>query len=324
MEKHNISIPFYKELTKERNWKSINKKKFFISRLNLVIKEKQICNKIYNGEIIQGFSSPLGERTIEEIEYEEELSKIDFLRTINNYIVTQRNIENYINELGIHLGLDKFAKIDNSFKFSSKKLFEETFNKNITFESSSTTSIKRKYKVTKEFVPEKYEKVYAVIPYKKVRYEVFLSFVDYLLVEYSCSMLGFRKKRVKHPCPNLKRNFHNNKIIYKQPLFVADIWKPLDNNSIWLVPEDKYQLEVQDPNSIFMKPFNNCSKKQYIEIPPYSFKDIPTLYQLSNAAFPLKWIKRKGDWTIDELKELELLEYQKKQNLGKLKVFKDI
>jgi hypothetical protein len=31
----------------------------------------------------------------------------------------------------------------------------------------------------------------------------------------------------------------------------------------------------------------------------------PTLYTLSNIAFPLRWIDRKGPWTREELEKIE-------------------
>jgi hypothetical protein len=31
----------------------------------------------------------------------------------------------------------------------------------------------------------------------------------------------------------------------------------------------------------------------------------PTLYTLSNLAFPLRWIDRKGPWTREELEQIE-------------------
>jgi hypothetical protein len=34
----------------------------------------------------------------------------------------------------------------------------------------------------------------------------------------------------------------------------------------------------------------------------------PTLYTLSNIAFPLRWIDRKGPWTREELEQIEMEE----------------
>jgi hypothetical protein len=34
----------------------------------------------------------------------------------------------------------------------------------------------------------------------------------------------------------------------------------------------------------------------------------PTLETLSNIAFPYRWIDRKSDWTIEELKTIEINE----------------
>jgi hypothetical protein len=65
--------------------------------------------------------------------------------------------------------------------------------------------------------------------------------------------------------------------------------------------EDEYVREVEDPDEITVIRAKR-TKRRAVEFP----KTVPTLYQIARATFPEKWIKRKGEWSEEDLMQIEL------------------
>ncbi len=140
------------------------------------------------------------------------------------------------------------------------------------------------------------QRLIAVSAYQRYAYDIYLSWVDYLRVQYRTTALGLRKKRRKYPPPSSQR--HPNWIKFHVPLATAHFWRPLPKSSI-VTYEARYENEVKDPEEIDIVPPEDLLSHHAPR------PDVPTLYQLSNIAFPLKWIHRKGEWTEEELKKIE-------------------
>ena len=68
-----------------------------------------------------------------------------------------------------------------------------------------------------------------------------------------------------------------------------------------LTPTEAIQLQRE-----LKKKINLGALNKPIHLPLPKDPERPTLYTLSNIAFPLRWIDRKGDWTADDLKRMEL------------------
>jgi hypothetical protein len=132
-----------------------------------------------------------------------------------------------------------------------------------------------------------------------MRYDVYFSFIDYLFVSYK-NALGLKKRKKD---PDVENNRHINKIVLKMPAFSFVAWEQVDN-SIWEIPESEYKNEVIDQSKIEIEPIKDTSDC-YIPIPEYSYDNIPTLYQIANSAFPLKWQKKSSDWTKEDLRKLD-------------------
>ena len=97
------------------------------------------------------------------------------------------------------------------------------------------------------------------------------------------------------------------------PLSAIYYWKRLPKSSV-LIPATKYKIEVVNPDECEIRPPED--KREYYETVPSK----PTLYQLSNLAFPLKWIKRpgNGEWTEEQLRRIEEDE-QRETAIGRLR-----
>jgi hypothetical protein len=88
------------------------------------------------------------------------------------------------------------------------------------------------------------------------------------------------------------------------PLFRLIYWN-LEAESSLLFTESEYRnlTKVVHPDRIT---FEELRAPLRLAMPQR--REQPTLYTLSNIAFPLRWVDRKGPWTRQELEQIELEE----------------
>jgi len=165
------------------------------------------------------------------------------------------------------------------------------------------------FEITNTISPDITESIVAVPAYKRKAYDLFLSYVDFLKVDYERSLLGLRKKAKKYP-QIIDFNKHPNRVKFGIPISTIMYWEFLPNSSV-LMLENEHQIQVADAEQISI---NNpqCEKKKYVNFP-----NVPSLYQIANAAFPLKWVLRTPEskkWTEEDLKKIELDEVKNQKN----------
>ena len=166
MLKYTISIPYFKEITKKEKWHSEDNKTYFIMRLNVFIK-KSYVGSLFNGEIIGAFSSPLGTRILEEITLNIKEGQTNINKTIESYITENELFASVANELSANLSIPKNALGGNIKTVFSEKLRELTETATHC-EVVRTKEIEKTHKITKEFLPDRREEIYAVRTYKRV------------------------------------------------------------------------------------------------------------------------------------------------------------
>jgi len=145
---------------------------------------------------------------------------------------------------------------------------------------------------------------HAMVGYRKYMQDVYLHYIDYLFVEYRTTAFGLRKKKRNLPRP--VGTAHINLIPIHMPLFRSFYWK-LEAESSLLYTETEYQNlpKVVHPDRVT---FDALPVGETIRLPMPRREEQPTLYTLSNIAFPLRWIDRKGPWTREELEQIEMEE----------------
>jgi len=125
--------------------------------------------------------------------------------------------------------------------------------------------------------------------------------LDVLEVDYRRGTFGLRKKRRKYPefIEQETRKLRANEIQLDYHVGTFEYWRLVPEQS-WMIPKDEFRLEVADPLEIRRRPLTRLAK-----VCLRSKFQVPSLYKLSNATFPLKWIKRSGPWEMEELLAIE-------------------
>jgi hypothetical protein len=195
----------------------------------------------------------------------------------------------------------------NTFSSKLSAGFQEKIKTSVTRSLSNTTTVSSEVSIKLELY-QKVEKEakelhLAIAGYKKYRREVYLHYIDYLFVEYRPTTWGLRKKKTNLPRP--VGSEHANRIKVNLPLFKITFWE-FDPMASLIYTESEYKQlpnKIKNPDRVITEKLETP-----INLPLPVKPEKPTLYTLSNIAFPLRWIDRKGPWTKEDLMKLEMEE----------------
>jgi hypothetical protein len=311
MKRIELTLPFSVELTQEDSWSVLNEKKtsFGIVRCHFQLNERLIEEPHKVGEALAVYKSPKGVGSQHVISSSFELEEIKQVSSIEKFLVENESVALFASEFAAKAGVNKHSNVSAKVKSElSQKLKTSVSSANELHESQKirkTTTFEIKNDIGADIILP----IVAVPAYKRKAYDLILSYVDFLRVDYERSLFGLRRKAKKSP-PIIDFNEHPNKIKFGLPLCTIMYWEFSPRSSVLMI-EDEHKVEVKDAEQIAICP-PMCKKIKYVKFP-----DVPSLYQIANAAFPLKWILRKcpdKSWTEETLKLIELDEIKKKPN----------
>lgn len=292
-----LTIPFAEDLTKEAGWAQLDRYLYFIARFHLHIEQYQTGEFAF-GDILRSFhTTPHSETEVVQL-FEQEVTVVDLRETTRSAALSKDLTEKITATIG---GAAKSPFYEVSTNIGAA--LEETIRAGLeeSLRSSETVSRREKksFTVRQTIKAGSPELQYAVAGYRKYHRDVFLHYIDYLFVEYKRTAFGLRKKKRNLPRP--VGTAHVNLIPIHMPLFRLSYWS-LEAESSLLFTETEYQSlpKVAHPDRVAFEELRELIK---LAIP--SREEQPTLYTLSNIAFPLRWIDRQGPWTREELEQIE-------------------
>lgn len=303
---HIFEVPFYRDLTKSEGWRDVDGKgvKYQVVRAFFKMVSSHMPGACSLGRKFDVLGAPSGvaQDRIKILEMEAEI--FDELQTIEKSVVESSAMYKIIGSLSGEIGDGKLlkagAKLDEERCLSLKDMFQAEFQ--------VTNSTRRKKTIRYEFkdtVSSDYsEQICGAAAYQRCRADLYLLRLDFLNVEYRRTLLGLRKKLTKYPFPHPScRRVDDHPNILRVGMPVAEIryWELLPRSSV-LIKDSDYKQVVEDDAEIELLPPRDDAKRR-----PYWGTDSPTLYQLSNVAFPFKWVNKKhGNLTKQELMSIEI------------------
>jgi hypothetical protein len=295
---HEFSIPFAVDLTKETKW---NRAKdhpygYWIIRCHFLIRQRQTNAAVVYGRKLAIIETADGVQpeTVDSIKTK--FSTMQVRETVFESIKQAECMRTFTDLLAVSIGSDPIGKISAHTKDESVYKLVETFKQSFKIQETVTKEEEREYKLTYKVDPSVITRLVAVAAYQCYAYDVYLTYADYLSVRYTKGPLAVRKKRTKRPL--VDGHNHKNWIKINVPLVSISLWHPLLHSAI-LIPENEYVNQMENEEEIKIDA-PQTTHRYFVGKPACS-----TLYQISNVAFPLKWIKRKTVWTEDELKKIE-------------------
>jgi len=127
-------------------------------------------------------------------------------------------------------------------------------------------------------------RVIQAAPYLKITYDAYLVYADYLQVEYAKRALRLRVERVKSPpLGNDPTKTHRNIIMFNIPLGRFVVFERLGTQDMSYVSPERFARFGVDPQQVTVSPIPHPKRHEV-----RAFREVPTLYRISNATFPLK------------------------------------
>lgn len=295
-----LTVPFAEGLTKEAGWVQLDHYLYFIARFHLQIEQSQMRDFAV-GDVLRTFRTTPHSETEVVKSFEEEISTVDLNETTRSATLSNDLSQRVIAAIA---GAAKSPLYEVSANIGAS--LEQTIRSSVSESLRSSTTVSRREKKTftvrQSIKAGASEPQVAVAGYRKYRRDVYLHYIDYLFVEYRRTAFGLRRKKRNLPRP--VGTAHINLIPMHIPLFRLTYWS-LESESSLLYTETEYQnlTKVAHPDRVTFEPLDGT-----IRLPMPAREEPPTLYTLSNIAFPLRWIDRKGPWTREELERIELKE----------------
>lgn len=288
-----VTVPFWKSLMSESSWRQDSAARVFsIVRWHLVLKSVQLAGPAKHGQRIGGFAG----KDI-EFRYSKQVEQLDLEKSISASSTANETLQSLTEEVGLVIGARGFTRIG----AGTRKAVTER----VTSEFSQSFEFHARTKRTEEMgstIPKLDQPMALVQRYLRYRTVVFLGYLDYLVVEYQAAPFAIRVKRRKYPAP------HQNIVKFNVPILGFEHWG-LYPGITW-VNEDDYQQDIMDPQEItYIDP--SSSAPGHIAFP----RQQPSLHRIANGTFPLKWSKRSGPWTKEELMAIELDEYTERAQI---------
>ena len=276
---------------------TVSKYLYFIARYHLHIEDEQ-TDELGFGDILRTFHTTDFSETEVVKGFEEECTIADVKETTSSIL-----LENELSQkvTGTITGSAKspLYELSANIGASLEQTIHSSVGQSIKSDHSVSRRVRKSFTISQKIKSGSQELQVAMAGYRKYSQKVFLHYIDYLSVEYKPTALGLRKKKRNLPRPIGGK--HTNRIPINMPLFKLYYWK-LESESSLLYTESEYRQlpKVKHPDRITLEELN-----EEIRLPLPSKPDRPTLYTLSNIAFPLRWIDRKGPWTREELEKIE-------------------
>lgn len=295
-----LTVPFAESLATEAGWMQLDRYLYFIARFHLQIEQKQ-TGEFAIGDILRTFRTTPHSETEVVKAFEEEISTVDLRETIRSAALS-KDLNQKLTAAIAGAAKSPFYEVSANLGSSLEQTIRLSLGESIRASDTVSRRVRKSFTVTQSIKPGAQELQLAVAGYRKYRRDVYLNYIDYLFVEYKTTAFGLRKKKRNMPRP--VGTAHINLIPVHMPLFRLSYWK-LETESSLVYTESEYQNLPKVPHP------DRATFEELREIPRLRMparEENPTLYTLSNIAFPLRWIDRKGPWTREELEKIELEE----------------
>ncbi|HEX6035867.1 MAG TPA: hypothetical protein VFY83_15625, partial [Anaerolineales bacterium] len=284
-----LTIPFGEELTKESGWVQLDPYLYFIARFHLQIDQSQ-TRDFAVGDILRTFRTTSHSETEVEKVFEEEVTTVDLLETTRSAALSN-DLTQAITATIAGAAKSPFYEVSANVGASLEQVIRASVAESIRSSHTVSRRERRSFRVRQTIKSGTSELQLAVAGYRKYRRDVYLHYIDYLFVEYRRTAFGLRRKKRNLPRP--VGTAHINLIPVHLPLFRLFYWN-LEPESSLLYTETEYQnlTKVAHPDRVTFHELHES-----IRLPLPVREEPPTLFTLSNIAFPLRWIDRKGPWT---------------------------
>jgi hypothetical protein len=297
-----LSVPFAEDLTKEAGWFQLNPYLYCTARFHLQIEQSQMRDFAV-GDVLRTFRTTAHSETEIEKSFEEEVVIVHLDETTRAAALSN-DLSRQVSATLLAAATSPFYEVSGTIGMALEQMIRSSVSESIRTSATVSRRERRSFTVRQAVKSGAPENQVAVAGYRKYRRDVYLHYIDYLFVEYRRTAFGLRRKKRNMPRP--VGTAHINLIPMHIPLFRLVYWN-LEPESSLLYGEAEYQnlTKVAHPDRVMFEELHES-----LRLPMPARQDPPSLYTLSNIAFPLRWVDRKGAWTREELEKIEMEEVE--------------
>lgn len=266
-------------------------------RFHYILNIRQKNEPTAHGKKIATFQAPNGvfTRTAREVSYE--IMQVNVEESFCQTVAEDTAHTELVSKIGSRLDVSQIGGISHELRTSAHASIRHSLQKSNKLSQSQSERKVFSRNLSHEINEHTTEAIVLVEAFQKYEIDVVLGYIDYLTVEYKASIFGLRRKRQKYPSIQACGT-KTNIVKFNEPICCLEAWLPQAESSIMLL-EREYSQQVVDPTEIsILAPKESVSTRGFP-------KGLPSLYQLANAAFPLKWSKRQTEWSEEELRSIE-------------------
>ena len=273
-----ISIPHEVDLRNQSEWTNHAEYEYFVFRDHWFVKPRQLGDSAQIGEKISVFKSEPSVGRVFEGSHVDEWTVTEVAESVREILIEDEVKSSVTTELLAEVNALSIGKLSSTLKSS----LEARWKSSSSLKSTSGKTVTKNRTVTfnwKYPIPDESSDTWcAAAMYQKYAYDVYLAYVDYLFIRYDWpSSFSLRKERFKYPEIQGK---HSNWISVHKARASVEFWNLLVGPAV--MREQHYSQQVSDPYELSVKPLSGTLTRT-------SKPNVPTLYEVSNHAFPLKW-----------------------------------
>jgi len=272
---------------------------FTVARFNFTIEHRPLGERGC-GDVVQTIVSPVGAEMVYRqrlvFDYEE--------------VETQSILQEHLQSSGLtaRLGATLGAGLENIGNADLSSALESGFTESLRESRTVDTARTRRFTAEQEVaitLPGGGERAVLSVPYRKWAMSLRLHHTDYLKVTYQPSRGGLRVRRTKEPAITEDNSSHQNYTSSGLLLGEYRYWRAEGEAGKNLLSAEEHSALHINPLHVSFHPDESNDRKFYnLDL----FASTPSLYKISNAAFPLKASQRIEEWTEESLLTLRDLE----------------
>lgn len=285
MTKSYFTIPYVTELRREDGWSrsAESDRTYFVVRCHYMLEDLQLPEPIRLGRVVGAYTSVPGvaQKITKTITFEETTLNVQSI--LEESLLENESIREFVSSIAGGLEVKGVAKLSSELRDRSSERLHESLRDTLQLQVSETSRRNLTYSWEYTIDPDKFPSNSTVVlspAYKRHAYDLRLVMADYLFITYKRPHIGAKLRRIKWP--EVIGSTAVNVIRFNLPLASIRYWSIL-SDTIFLRPENEHKVEVQDALDVEVEsPVE--SRPKFTEVPSRR----PSLYELSNQAFPLK------------------------------------
>lgn len=269
---------------------------FVVTRYHFLFEDRS-TGKFATGEIVNSYTHGVGHGLTTTVSVESQREDFELQEFAREEILSQELTA----EAAASIQLAKAGLLGGELKSALREIVGRSVSRRENFHKSVRKHEARTHSFEWKSPTESHGETVVARKYQRRHLDAYLVYVDYLEVSWEPTAFGLRLRRTKTPpFYGDQRQARVNEVFLNLPLGRFSYWK-LDPDSATVVDRTEWKREVKWPDDVTRSAIPKPRHHDKVH-----FKDVKSLYAISNVAFSRNKLKAKSStWSEAEVAEAE-------------------